>query len=85
MKSIFGLMATSISKITEFGMKNNPERFKNCHYIQKKRWFDVVRLTHIIGQIPVEMLGHVIGNWKFRIDHINRSYDEHLKDFMLKK
>ncbi|KAL4152933.1 hypothetical protein QTP88_000766 [Uroleucon formosanum] len=29
-------------------------------------------ITHIIGQIPVEMLGRVIENWKFRMDHINR-------------
>lgn len=42
-------------------------------------------ITHIIGQIPVEMLGRVIENWKFRIDHINRSYGQHLKDIIFKK
>jgi len=31
------------------------------------------------------MLGRVIGNWKFRIDRINRSYSKHLKDIKFKK
>jgi hypothetical protein len=41
MRLIFRLMATSISKIAEFRMKNNPKRFKSCNYIQKKRQFGV--------------------------------------------
>jgi len=45
----------------------------------------VVRSTHIVGQIPDEMLGRIIENWKCRIDHINRSYDQHLKDIIFRK
>lgn len=34
---------------------------------------EAIIITHVIGQIPVEMLDQVIKNWNFRIDHFSRS------------
>lgn len=28
-------------------------------------------ITRIIGEIPLEMLGRVIADWNFRVDHLN--------------
>jgi len=42
-------------------------------------------ITRVIGQIPLEMLERVIENWNFRMDHVNRSYGQHLKEIMFKK
>jgi len=47
-RPISDLMATSISKIVVFWLKNNPKRLKNSYYIQTKQRFGVVyKLVHI--------------------------------------
>lgn len=60
---------------------------KSKVYIAKPSTIDELKanITNIISQIPIEMLGRVIENWKFRIGHINRSYGQHLKDVIFKK
>jgi len=42
-------------------------------------------ITRVIDQIPLEMLERVIENWNFRMDHVNRSYGQHLKEIIFKK
>lgn len=42
-------------------------------------------IEHVIDQIPVEMLGRVIENCDFRMNHVGRSYGQHLKDIIFKK
>lgn len=44
-----------------------------------------VNITRVIGEIPVAMLGRVIENWTFRMDHVRRSRGEHLTELILKK
>jgi len=86
--------------ISRFGPINWPPRscditsldFFVWGYVKSKVYISLLstigeleaNITHIISQIPVEMLGRVVENRKFRIGHINRSYSQHLKDIILK-
>ncbi|VVC24953.1 Hypothetical protein CINCED_3A011043 [Cinara cedri] len=60
---------------------------KSKVYITKPTTIDEfeANIKHVIGQIPVEMLGRVIENWNFRMDRVRCSYGQHLKDIILKK
>lgn len=42
-------------------------------------------ITRVIREIPVEMLERVIENWNLRLDHLNRSQGQHLKEIIFKK
>jgi len=42
-------------------------------------------ITRVIGQISLKMLERIIENWNFRMDHVNRSCSQHLKEIIFKK
>jgi len=42
-------------------------------------------IIRVISQIPLEMLERVIQNWTFRLDHVRRSFGQHLKEIIFKK
>lgn len=41
-------------------------------------------ITRVISEIPIEMLERVIQNWNFRMDHLNRTYGQHLNEIIFK-
>ncbi|KAK9886045.1 hypothetical protein WA026_014830 [Henosepilachna vigintioctopunctata] len=42
-------------------------------------------ITRVIGQIPLEILIRVIEDWNYRMDVVNRSRGQHLKEIIFKK
>lgn len=87
--------------ISRFGPVNWPPRscditpldFFLWGYVKSKVYVDKPstiadlesNITRVIRQIPCEMLGRVIQNWNLRMDHVNRSIGQHLKEIIFKK
>lgn len=87
--------------ISRFGPVNWPARscditpldFFLWGYVKSKVYMDKpatiealeANITRVIGQIPLEILIRVIENWNYRMDVVNRSRGQHLKEIIFKK
>ncbi|XP_055308848.1 uncharacterized protein LOC129572772 [Sitodiplosis mosellana] len=60
---------------------------KSKVYANKPATIDALEanITREIAAIQVPMLERVIENWNFRMDHLKRSYGQHLKGIIFKK